>query len=172
MSTSIAESLIADMKQEGALSRAVLGVVPTDEFEWRPHEKSMSLGELASHIAETPSWLGSMMEDVFDFGTAMADYRPFAAADREELLAALDENLAAALALLEDKDDEFMTGVWRGVKGDKELMAGPRAAMARSILVHHVAHHRGQLTVYLRLLGVPVPPTYGPTADFPSDDWE
>ena len=172
MSTSIAQSLIADMKQEAAFSRAVLGAVPAEKFDWQPHEKSMSLGALASHIAETPNWLGSMMQDVFDFETAMADYRPFAAADREELLAALDENLATALALLEDKDDEFMTGVWRGVKGDKELMVGPRAAMARSILVHHVAHHRGQLTVYLRLLGVPVPPTYGPTADFPSDDWE
>jgi hypothetical protein len=64
-----------------------------------------------------------------------------------------------------------MTRVWKGVKGDKELMAGPRGAVARSILVNHAAHHRGQLTVYLRMLDVPVPPTYGPTADFPSDDW-
>ncbi len=171
MSDSIAQSLIADMKQEGAFSRAVLAAVPADKFDWQPHEKSMSLGTLASHIAETPSWLGSMMEDVFDFGAMMAEYKPFAAADRDELLAALDENLAGALALLEDKDDEFMTGIWKGVKGDKELMAGPRGVMARSILVHHAAHHRGQLTVYLRLLGVPVPPTYGPTADFPSEDW-
>ena len=172
MADSIARSLIADMKQEGAFSRAVLEAVPADKFDWQPHEKSMSLGTLASHIAETPSWLGSMMEDVFDFGAMMAEYQPFAAADQAELLSALDENLAGALAMLEGKDDEFMTGIWKGVKGDKELMAGPRAAMMRSILVHHVAHHRGQLTVYLRLLGVPVPPTYGPSADFPSEDWE
>ena len=171
MPNSIAQSLIADLKQEAAFTRAVLEAVPADKYDWQPHEKSMSLGTLASHIAETSSWLGSMMEDVFDFGAAMADYKPFAAGDQTELLAALDENLAGAIALLEGKDDAFMTGVWKGMKGDKELMAGPRNAMARSILVHHAAHHRGQLTVYLRMLGVPVPPTYGPTADFPSDDW-
>ncbi len=171
MPDSIAQSLIADMKQEGAFSRAVLEAVPAEKYDWQPHEKSMPLGALASHIAETPTWLGSMMEDVFDFGAGMADYKPFVAADREELLSALDKNLAEAVALLEDKDDDFMTRVWRGVKGEKELMAGPRGSVARSILVHHVAHHRGQLTVYLRLLGVPVPPTYGPTADFPSEDW-
>ena len=172
MSNPIAQALIADMKQEGAFSRAMLEAVPADKFDWKPHEKSMSLGELASHIAETPTWLGSMMEDVFDFGAGMADYKPFAAADREELLAAFDDNLAGAIALIEGKDDEFMSGIWKGVKGDKELMAGPRGAMARGILGHHAAHHRGQLTVYLRLLDVPVPPTYGPTADFPSEDWE
>ncbi len=171
MSDSIALSVIADMKQDGEFSRAALGAVPEDKLDWQPHEKSMSLGALASHIAETPTWLGSMMEDVFDFGDGMADYKPFVAADRAELLGALDENLASGIALLEDKDDDFMTRVWRGVKGDKELMAGPRGAIARSILVHHVAHHRGQLTVYLRMLDVPVPPTYGPTADFPSEDW-
>lgn len=170
MSNSIAQSLIADIKQEGEYSRAILEAVPADKYDWKPHEKSMSLSALASHIAETPSWLGSMMEDVFDFGTGMEDYKPFVAADQAELLAALDENLAKATALLEDKDDEFMIRVWKGVKGDKELMVGPRGAVARSILVHHAAHHRGQLTVYLRLLDVPVPPTYGPTADFPSDD--
>ena len=159
------------MKQEGSFSRAVLEAVPADKFDWQPHEKSMSLGALASHIAETPTWLGSMMEDVFDFEAGMKDYKPFAAADRAELLAAFEENLAGATALLEDKNDEFMRRVWKGVKGDKELMAGPRGAIARSILVHHTAHHRGQLTVYLRLLDVPVPQTYGPTADFPSEDW-
>jgi uncharacterized damage-inducible protein DinB len=173
MPDSIAQSLIADLKQEDALTRAVLGAVPSDKLDWQPHEKSMTLRTLASHIAETPNWLGSMMDDVFDFGAMMADYKPFAAADQAELLSVFDDNLAGALALLEDKDDDFMTGVWKGVKGDKVLMAGPRAAMTRSILVHHTSHHRGQLTVYLRLLDVPVPPTYGPTADFPSeDDWE
>ena len=171
MSNVRAQSLIAEMKQEGAFSRAVLDAVPEDKYGWQPHEKSMSLAALASHIAETPSWLGSMMEDVFDFGAGMADYKPFVAADRAELLAALDGNLATAIGLLEGKDDDFLGREWRGVKGDKELMAGPRGAMIRSILLFHAAHHRGQLTVYLRLLGVPVPPTYGPTADFPSDDW-
>ena len=171
MSHSIAQSLITDMKHEGGLTRAVLAAVPADKFDWQPHEKSMTLGALASHVAETPRWLGSMMDDVFDFGAMMAEYKPFVATDSAALLAAFDENLAGALAMLEGKDDDFMTGIWTGMKGEKELMAGPRAAMARSILVHHAAHHRGQLTVYLRLLDVPVPQTYGPTADFPSEDW-
>ena len=166
---SIAESLIADLKQEGGMTRTVLQAVPTDKYDWKPHEKSMSLGGLAGHLAETPSWLGSMMEDVFDFATDMGDYKPFVPEDHSDLLAAFDENLANAIALLEGKDDDFMVGVWRGLSGGKEVMAGPRCAMARSILVHHAAHHRGQLTVYLRLLDVAVPPTYGPTADFP--DW-
>ena len=169
---SIAESLIADMKQEGGMSRAVLQAVPADKYDWKPHEKSMSIGGLAGHIAETPMWLGSMMADVFDFDADMGDYKPFVPSDQGELLAAFDENLANAISLLEGKDDDFMIGAWKGVKGEKELMAGPRGVIARSILVHHAAHHRGQLTVYLRLLGVAVPPTYGPTADFPSDDWE
>lgn len=164
---SIAESLIADMKQEGAMSRAVLEAVPADKFDWKPHDKSMSLVGLAGHIAETPMWIGSMMEDVFDFESDMGDYKPFVPADQSELLAAFDENLANAVSLLEGKDDDFMAGVWKGMKGEKEVMGGPRGAIARMILVHHAAHHRGQLTVYLRLLDVPVPPTYGPTADFP-----
>ena len=170
MSNSIAQSLIADLEQEGQYSRSLLEAVPADKFNWKPHEKSWSLNALASHIAETPSWLDSMMDDVFDFGSGMEDYKPFVATDKDELLSVLDENLAKAKALLEDKDDEFMIRTWKGVKGDKELMSGPRGAVTRSILVHHAAHHRGQLTVYLRLLEVPVPPTYGPTADFP-DAW-
>jgi uncharacterized damage-inducible protein DinB len=164
---SIAEALIADMKAEGAMSRAVLQAVPADKYDWKPHDKSMSLGGLAGHIAETPTWLGSMMEDVFDFATDMGDYTPFVPTDGSELLAAFDENLANAISLLEGKDDDFMVGVWKGMQGDKEVMGGPRGDISRMILVHHAAHHRGQLTVYLRLLDVAVPPTYGPTADFP-----
>lgn len=171
MSNSIAQSLIADLEQEGEYSRTALEAVPPESFDWKPHEKSWSLIELASHIAETPSWLGSMMDDVFDFGAEMDDYKPFCATNKAELLSTLDENLAKARALLEDKDDAFMTRIWKGMKGDTELIAGPRDAVTRSILIHHAAHHRGQLTVYLRLLDVPVPPTYGPTADFP-DSWE
>ena len=166
---SIAESLAADLKYEATLSRRVLEKIPADNYDWKPHEKSMSLCQLASHIAETPMWLGSMMGDVFDFATDMGDYKPFAAADQSELLAAFDVNLANAVSLLEGKNDDFMAGVWKGVSGEKEIMAGPRHKIARSILIHHTAHHRGQLTVYMRLLDVPVPPTYGPTAD--SEDW-
>ncbi len=167
---SIAQSLIADFKQESEMTRTVLAALPDDKYDWKPHDKSMSLGALASHIAETPNWHGSMLEDVFDFDAMMADYKPLSVSDKAELLAAWDTNSAAFLEAFSGKDDEFMNGHWKGMSGGKEMMGGPRHSIARSILVHHVAHHRGQLTVYLRLLDVPVPPTYGPTADFP--DWK
>lgn len=164
---SLAESLIADFKEQLAKSRALVDAAPEDKYDWKPHDKSMSLGALASHIAETPTWGDSVLLEEFDFATGMADYKPFLAASRDELLSALDRNAEAFVASIDGKDDAFMTGVWRGVSGDKEVMAGPRADILRSFMVHHQAHHGGQLSVYLRLLDVPVPPTFGPTADNP-----
>lgn len=164
----LAATLIADFNQEAHKSRAMLEAVPEDRLAWKPHEKSMSLGRLASHIAETPTWHTSMLEEVFDFDAMMADYKPFEAADSAELLAAFDTNTADFVAAFEGRDDAFMRATWKGMSGGKELMAGERHAVLRDILIHHVIHHRGQLTVYLRLLDVPVPPTYGPTADDPT----
>lgn len=161
----IAEALIADFEEEAKKSRTLLEAVPADKYGWKPHDKSMSLGQLASHIAETPSWHHSMLEDIFDFDAMMADYKPFAAADPAELLATFDANASEFTAAIEGKDDAFMTGTWKGLSGGEEIMGGPRHSVLRSILIHHVIHHRGQLTVYLRLLDVPVPPTFGPTAD-------
>ncbi len=165
---SLAAALIADFKAEAKRTRSVLEAVPQDKLAWQPHDKSMSLGRLASHIAETPTWHESMIAEVFDFDVMMADYKPFAAADGAELLAAFEANNAAFIEAFEGRDDDFMSGVWKGLKSGQELMSGPRERVLRDILIHHVIHHRGQLTVYLRLLDVPVPPTYGPTADDPT----
>lgn len=162
---SIAEVLTADYQEEAAKSRTVLGAVPEEKYGWKPHEKSMSLGELASHIAETASWHQSMLVDVFDFDAMMADYKPFVAGDRAELLAGFDANSSAFVEAIAGKDDAFMDATWTALAGGKEMMSGARHRMMRSFLINHVIHHRGQLTVYLRLLDVPVPPTFGPTAD-------
>ena len=164
---SLAQALIRDVQSESTMTRAILEAGPEEKLDWKPHERSMSVGQLAGHLAEAPSWHSSMGQDVFDFAAELKDYRPFVPANRAELLAAYDKNVGDFLAFLEGKDDDFMNATWRGVAGEEEKMAGPREVMMRSILLRHVSHHRGQLTVYLRMLNVPVPTTYGPTADFP-----
>lgn len=163
----ISEALVADFKQEAASSRSYLESVPLDRADWKPHEKSMSLGQLAGHIAEMGSWTDSMLEDEFDLEASAGDYRPFLPTSREELLAKFDENVAAFVECVEGRDDAMMSATWRMLMGGKPVMEAPRAVAIRSVLIHHQIHHRGQLAVYLRLLDVPVPPTYGPTADFP-----
>jgi len=164
--TTIAESLVTDFEAEAQNTEKLLATVPDGRFDWKPHEKSMSLGQLAGHLAEIPTWLGVCLEDGMDFD-AMADYQPFLPGTRREVLDAWARNRASFGPLLEGKDDAFLRGGWTMRKGDQVLMQSTRAQVVREILIHHACHHRGQLTVYLRLLGVPVPSTYGGTADDP-----
>ncbi len=166
----IAEAIIRDFQGESAFSRSVLEVVPEDKYDWKPHEKSMSLGQLAGHIAEGPSWITSMGTDSFDFAELGDEYVPFVPADATELLEAQATNAKAFVEFLSGRDDDFMSAIWTMSAGGQEILSMPRDAVIRSIMIHHMSHHRGQLTVYLRLLGVEVPRTYGPTADFP-DSW-
>jgi len=163
---SIAEALTTDLEQEAAGTRKMLALVPEAKFAWKPHEKSMTLGQLASHLAEAPAWTAGFLEPVMDFA-AMKDYVPFAAKTNAELCAAFDKNHEAALAGLRGRDDAFLRATWTMKNGDTVLMSQPRKDAMRSILLHHTIHHRGQLSVYLRLLGVPLPGIYGPTADSP-----
>lgn len=165
---SISEAIVAEFEQEAKNTRKLLKAVPEGRFDWKPHDKSMSLGQLASHIAEAPSWVRSMMEPVFDFGAVAAEYKPFAPADPAELLEGFEKNAEAFSEVLSGKDDAFMRETWTMKNGDKVLMSAPRHAAIRNVSLNHILHHRGQLTVYLRLLDVPVPPTYGPTADHPT----
>ena len=163
---SLVENLIADFNLESELTLALLGAVPQEHLEWRPHEKSMTLGALAGHIAEAPAWVHSMLTDRFDMTEIeRGDYKPFVPTSREELLAERAKNAATFHSDLEGRDDPFMTRVWTMSTGGREIISAPRHAAIRSIILRHVSHHRGQLTVYLRLLDIPVPPTYGPTAD-------
>jgi uncharacterized damage-inducible protein DinB len=162
----IAQSIVADFERDAALSRSLLEAVPEDKLDWKPHEKSRTLGELAGHIAECPSWTGSMLEDSMDFAE-LKDYQPFVPASKQELLENLEQNRAQFAPALDGKDDEFMRATWTMKMGGQVLLQQPRADVIRDIILGHNAHHRGQLTVYLRLLDAQVPKTFGPTADFP-----
>jgi uncharacterized damage-inducible protein DinB len=162
----LSEALLGDFQYEAANTRKVLEAVPADRWDWKPHDKSMSLAQLAGHIAENPGWVDSMMADELDFG-AMGDWKPFLPASRDELLSTWDKGVAHFTEQITGKDDAFMSGTWTMRQGEKVLMAMPRHVAIRGMALHHVLHHRGQLTVYLRLLEVPVPSTFGPSADDP-----
>ena len=161
---SIAEALVADFREEAENTQKVLLAVPDDRLDWKPHPKSMSLGRLAGHIAETPSWIPSMMEDELDFAKS-GGWKPFLPAKQSDLLDRFRRENEAFQRLVAGKPDEFLLRSWTMRHGDHVLWQVPRHTAIRSTAIHHIVHHRGQLTVYLRLLGVPVPPTYGPTAD-------
>jgi uncharacterized damage-inducible protein DinB len=165
---SLSQRLITDIESENENTRKLLGVVPQPKLDWKPHERSMTLGQLAGHIAEMPTWLGAMLEDELDFAAMAGSYKPFVPRTREELLSTFESNSRSVRPALNGKDDAFMRGTWTMRKGKEVLMQAPRADVIRQTMLHHLAHHRGQLTVYLRLLDVPVPGTYGPTADFPN----
>ncbi|MFQ5746727.1 MAG: DinB family protein [Gemmatimonadota bacterium] len=156
--------LATELEQESEATRRMLGRVPEERLDWRPHERSMSLGELANHVARLPGEVAAVAEmDEFDVADARFDSPP--AASRSELLEALDRSLQGARACLESLTEERALGIWRLRRGEVELMAMPRVGLLRAILLNHWYHHRGQLSVYLRLLDVPVPVTYGRTAD-------
>ena len=159
---SISQAFIQELEQEAQTTRRVLERVPSDHLAWKPHAKSMSLGQLALHVATTPGEVAQMATQsevqVPDFG------RP-EAKTTAELFSALDDSVATAKSTLEGLDDPAMGETWRAMAGDQEVMALPRVALLRSIMLNHWYHHRGQLSVYLRLLDVPVPSIYGPSAD-------
>jgi uncharacterized damage-inducible protein DinB len=159
---SIANALLSELEHEAQATRRVLERVPHTHLTWKPHPKSMSLGQLALHVAMVPAV-------VAEFAARDSMERPQfvqpEAAAASELLPALDSSVAKAREHLGGMDDAAMTSTWRLTSGGRELMAMPRAAFARTVMLNHWYHHRGQLLVYLRLLDVPVPSVYGPTAD-------
>ena len=158
----IPQMLLGELEQEVQATRRVLQRVPDDKLRWRPHPKSSSLGQLALHVAIIPS-LGTLVlgPDVFE-APEFVQPEPRNAA---ELLTTLDESLGSARRFLADLTPERAEGMWRLLSGGRELMAAPRMMMVRSLMFNHWYHHRGSLVVYLRLLDVPLPPVYGPTAD-------
>ncbi len=164
---SLSERLIADFEAEAERTRKMLEAVPEESFSWKPHEKSFDLAALAGHVAEGPSWVHGMMEAELDFAAMPEEWKPFVPESKEALLAKFDEVAGGVKAALGGRDDAFMQETWTMKNGDTVMMQEPRHEAIRMIAVHHTIHHRGQLSVYLRLAGAPVPPTYGPTADFP-----
>ena len=162
--TTIANTMLQELEQEAATTRRLLERVPDGRTSWRPHEKSWTLGELAMHIAMVP---GGVAEFVARPSPVQAPEFPDppAAPNTAELLRRFDESIAKARTVLTGMDDAAATEMWRMVAGEREVMAMPRAAFMRAIMLNHWYHHRGQLSVYLRVLGVPLPSIYGPTAD-------
>jgi len=167
---SIADSLLPEFDQEMASTRRALERVDEGQLAWQPHEKSMTLGRLASHIAELPGWASTMIaEDSFYMAPVdrPATYAPANFGSRQEILDAFDASVAKARTGIAQTDDARMFQPWTLQKGGEAVFTLPRVAVLRSWLFSHVIHHRGQLTVYLRLTGAMVPSIYGPSADEP-----
>jgi uncharacterized damage-inducible protein DinB len=171
MSTSAAPSQVrqlalGDFEQEIAQTRRVLERVPDDRFGFKPHPKSFSLGHLATHLANLPFWLISILSsDEFDLATVPPTNPDELPTARDAVLAKFDENVAAVRSALEAADDDALLRPWTLRKGEHVVMTIPRVAAIRTVGISHMVHHRGQMTVYFRLLDVPVPGLYGPSAD-------
>jgi uncharacterized damage-inducible protein DinB len=156
------DGLLQELEQEAHTTRRVLERVPDNQLAWRPHDKARTLGELALHIAIVPGAIATLASESQIQAPTFTDPSPKSAS---ELIPALDESIAKAKSLLGAMDDATLHGTWRMMQGDREIFAIPRVALLRSIMLNHWYHHRGQLTVYLRELGVAIPSIYGPSAD-------
>ena len=160
----LAGAFLAELENEAKVTRSVLERVPADKFDWKPHDKSMTFGRLASHVAERWGWtVNTVKQDVLDFSTM--DYTPFEPKTTDELLAFFDKHISdAKAALAETSDETFMTD-WTMRNGEQVYFTMPKVAVMRTFVLNHIIHHRGQLSVYLRLNDIPVPSIYGPSAD-------
>lgn len=159
------KSLLNELYQEAAVTRRVLERVPEDKLEWRPHPKSMSLGQLAMHVAIIPGDpLRLAQVDEFD-ALQVKDFTPPAPGSVEEILTAHDASLEVAQGYLSGLDEQIAQGSWRLTFKGNEVFTTTKGEMIRSLMLNHWYHHRGQLSVYLRLLDVPVPVIYGRSAD-------
>ena len=158
------QALIAELQMEAANTRKILSCVPTEQNTWKPHEKSMKLGNLANHIAELPGWLSMVLTtDELDLSTM--NYKPTIPETPEALGAVLDKNGNNAVVALEKSLPEDFQKTWTLRNGSHVIFSMPKIAVIRSMALSHLYHHRGQLSVYLRLLEVPFPGMYGPSAD-------
>ncbi len=160
----IVEDILAEFGQEVKSTRQHLERIPEELFDWQPHEKSMTFRQLGSHIAESFDWVDSMLQqDVMEFDPA--EWTPYVATDRADMLAKFDKGVATARDVLEGQPDEHMLKRWTLKMGGEVVLNEPRGAMVRNFMINHHVHHRAQLGVYLRLKDVPVPQTYGPSSD-------
>jgi uncharacterized damage-inducible protein DinB len=157
------DGMLRELEEEAYTTRRVLERVPDNQLTWRPHEKARTLGELALHVARVPGGVANLAASPSPAqAPQLTDLRPNSAS---ELIPALDQSIARAKKILGDMDDDSLMATWRIMQGERELLAIPRAAFLRSTMLNHWYHHRGQLTTYLRALGVSVPSIYGPSAD-------
>jgi uncharacterized damage-inducible protein DinB len=158
----LADSLLMEFDQEAQTTKRVLERIPDDKLAWKPHQKSFSLGQLALHIASGP---GQIVAAVSQDTAEVPNFAQPEAKSRQEVLETFSKSMASARDALKKMDDARLVSEWTLTKNGKTLMSMPRIGFLRSILLNHTYHHRGQLSVYLRILDVPVPSIYGPSAD-------
>jgi uncharacterized damage-inducible protein DinB len=163
----ISDALLPELDQEMPKLRTVLERCPEDKYGWKPHAKSFTMAELATHLASIPEWgAETLTKDSFDVAPPGAPpYKPEIAANRKDLLARFDKGTAALREAVAATSDADMMKPWSLLSGGKALFTLPRVVILRSMILNHAIHHRAQLTVYLRLNDVPVPAIYGPSAD-------
>lgn len=166
----IKDGLLPEYDHEMGTTRRLLERVPQEDFAWKPHERSMSLGQLSGHLANIPTWCNTVLEgSVFDLASRGTDLRPREPASREALLSEFDTKVSAARACMAARSDpEFLTP-WTLKNNGHEVFTLPKISALRSFVMNHSIHHRGQLSVYLRLRNIPLPNIYGPSADA---EWE
>ncbi len=163
-SFNIATGLIGELTHEAATTRKCLERIPAETFDFKPHEKSMTMIRLATHVAEMADWINeTCTKDELDFATA--DYKPFEPTTTAELVEFHDQVIVKALEALKNTSDEDMQKPWTLKNGEQVYFTMPKIATLRTMCFNHIWHHRGQLTVYLRLNDIPVPEIYGPSAD-------
>jgi uncharacterized damage-inducible protein DinB len=156
------DGMLLELEQETQTTRRVLERVPNEHLSWRPHAKARTLGQLALHVATVPGGVAELASQSPAQAPDFADPSPNSAS---ELVPALEQSIARARKALRGMDDAAVMATWRLMRGDQEVLALPRVAFLRSVMLNHWYHHRGQLTVYLRELNVPIPSIYGPSAD-------
>jgi len=159
-----ARALIAELDKETPATRRLIERIPDDRLAWRPHPKSMSIGQLGNHIATIPGGIARLSQ-VGALDVSTRNIEPAPAESRAALLATLDSSLASAKEVLSQLDEASAAAPWRMSYGDREIFTVPRLEMLRTMLFNHWIHHRGELVVYLRLLDIPVPVVYGRSAD-------
>jgi uncharacterized damage-inducible protein DinB len=160
------DAIVMELSQEAATTRRLLERIPAQHLTWKPHERSMTMGRLSTHIAEIPGWVSTILDkDGFDIGAS--NYTPQTAGTVAEVLSMFDKNVPMAEAAIRRQTLDRLSATWRLTKQGQVLLEMPRMGVIRTLLLNHLIHHRGQLSVYLRLKDVPLPSIYGPTADTP-----
>jgi len=162
----IKDAILPEFDHEMGTTRRLLERVPEADFGWTPHDKSFPLGRLAAHIANIPTWVAIAMDgSEFDAANAGATGRPQPPATVAELLQRFDDNVKHARAKIDEQTDAAFAAPWTLKNGGQTMFTMPKRSVLRSFVMNHLIHHRGQLSVYLRLRNVPLPSIYGPTAD-------
>jgi uncharacterized damage-inducible protein DinB len=160
----MSQALLPELDREMKITRRLLERVPDDKFDWKPHARSMSMGRLAAHLAELPGFAAAMINTPF-IDLDKGEYKPAKPANQAELLAIFDKASAEASEAIAHATDDHLRQHWHMIYGGKKIFEAPRGTALRSMGLNHIVHHRGQLSLYLRLNDIAVPSIYGPSAD-------